>query len=195
MKRSPCRVAAIPLAGLALLTSLQAFGQQAPGTPPGTLAGCAAIEGPSERLSCYDHLAGRPVAPPSATPSPIAHNSAGALAPPNNSSSPGAPLPPSAPSPAAVAPPAPSPQSFGLYTAEHPLPPVAPTLSAKVIALGTSYAGNATVTIEGGQLWELLDGADPVLTEGQTVTIRRAALGSFLLTTAAKRTHRVHRLR
>jgi hypothetical protein len=71
---------------------------------------------------------------------------------------------------------------------------VAPTLSAKVIALGTSYGGNATVKLEGGQLWELLDGADPVLAEGQTVTIGRAALGSFLLTTAAKRTHRVKRL-
>jgi hypothetical protein len=51
-----------------------------------------------------------------------------------------------------------------------------------------------TVTLEGGQLWEL-DDADPLLAVGETVSISRAALGSFLMETSTKRTHRVRRLR
>jgi hypothetical protein len=50
-----------------------------------------------------------------------------------------------------------------------------------------------TVTLEGGQLWELDEG-DPLLTVGDTVDIRRAALGSFMMETPSKRTHRVRRL-
>ena len=51
-----------------------------------------------------------------------------------------------------------------------------------------------TVALEGGAVWELDDGADPLLAAGDRVTIHRAALGSFLMETPAKRTHRVHRL-
>jgi hypothetical protein len=51
-----------------------------------------------------------------------------------------------------------------------------------------------TVTLEGGQLWELED-ADPLLAAGDTVTIARASFGSFLLETPSKRSHRARRLR
>jgi hypothetical protein len=84
--------------------------------------------------------------------------------------------------------------AFGLYTAEHPVAPLAPNLEARVLAIGTSPAGRQMVTLEGGQLWEL-DDEDRALFVGDEVTIRRAALGSFLLDTPAKRTHRVHRVR
>jgi hypothetical protein len=87
--------------------------------------------------------------------------------------------------------------SFGLYSAEHPAaatPAVPQTLSARVTALGKTIDGLPTVTLEGGALW-LLDERDPLLAAGDTVTISRGVLGSFLLETPTKRLHHVRRIR
>ena len=70
----------------------------------------------------------------------------------------------------------------------------AANLTRKVVALGASASGRQTVALEGGQIWELEDAADPLLTDGDTVTITRAAFGSFRLTTSQGRPHRVRRL-
>ena len=43
-------------------------------------------------------------------------------------------------------------------------------------------------------MWELADG-DPFLAAGDTVTITRAALGSYILHAPHHRDHRAHRLR
>ena len=51
-----------------------------------------------------------------------------------------------------------------------------------------------TVLLEGGALWEL-DDADPLLAAGETVTITRAVLGSYMLHTPSHRSHRARRLR
>lgn len=51
-----------------------------------------------------------------------------------------------------------------------------------------------TVSLEGGALWELSE-ADPLLAEGDTVTIKRAALGSYLMRTPSKRLLRAYRIR
>ncbi len=51
-----------------------------------------------------------------------------------------------------------------------------------------------TVALEGGALWEL-DQDDPLLAAGNTVTLTRAALGSYLMRTPTGRSHRVRRLR
>jgi hypothetical protein len=105
---------------------------------------------------------------------------------------------PSGPMAATAAAPAPAPpkQSFGLYSVEHPAPPPAAEflITAKVVSLGSSSRGHSTVTLEGDQVWEL-DSSDPVLATGETVTVKRGTLGSFILTTAAGRLHRVHRVR
>ncbi len=172
MSRSIRFLAALPLAGLATFTLIPASAQT-----PGSAAACASIEDPTQRLSCYDRAAGRPAAP-HAPPVPAAPAaSAAAVA-----------------APAAAAPAAANPQSFGLYQAEHPTPPpAASTITGTVVSVSTSPSGRATVTLEGGQLWELVD-SDPLLAAGDVVTIRRAALGSFQMTTPSKRTHRVHRL-
>ena len=155
--------------------------------PQNALQACAAVVADADRLACYDRLAGR-VAPgvaagagaPAAAASP-------SRAPPAAASS-------TAPAPAVVAP-APK-QSFGLYEAEHPRPQVvtARSLEAQVVALGRSPGGHVTVTLEGGAVWEL-DDDDPLLAIGQSVTLTRAALGSYMLRTASQRTHRAHRLR
>jgi len=150
-------------------------GTEAP-VPASALQGCAAISTPGERLACYDQLAGRASNPPTA-------------------SVPGAAPQPS-PGVAGPASPAPPPKgSFGLYHAEHPAaPPPAASLTAKVVGIGATASGRPTVALEGGQLWEL-DGPDPLLANGDSVTIQRAAFGSFVMTTPTRRTHRVHRVR
>ncbi len=176
MSRVTRFLTALPPAGLATLSVMQAFAQT-----PGTAAACAPIEDPTQRLSCYDRAAGRPAAPHASVPVPAAPAAV-------------APAPASAAAGTAAAPAAANPRSFGLYTAEHPAPPPAPsTITGTVASLGTSASGRATVTLEGGQLWELAD-PDPLLAAGDAVTIRRAALGSFEMTTPSKRTHRVRRL-
>ncbi len=63
-----------------------------------------------------------------------------------------------------------------------------------MIALGSSPSGRMTVSLEGGAVWQM-DDSDPLLAVGETVTITRAALGSYLMHTPSKRTHRVSRLR
>jgi hypothetical protein len=141
--------------------------QVAPPTiPMSVLKQCAEINDSSKRLACYDQVAERPPA-------------MGAVFPKD--------------SPATAAPP--PKESFGLYTPEHPTAPrVEALISAKVISIGISSSGRSTVALEGDQVWEL-DSADPVLKNGDAVTVKRGTLGSFILTTPAGRLHRVHRIR
>lgn len=68
------------------------------------------------------------------------------------------------------------------------------SISAKVMLFGQSKDARPTIALDNGQVWEL-DGADPLLAVGDEISIRRGALGSFMLRTAQKRTHRAHRLR
>ncbi|HVP32074.1 MAG TPA: hypothetical protein VMT09_00370 [Steroidobacteraceae bacterium] len=167
--------------------------------PPEDLSACGAIADPTERLACYDRLAGRPAAPAPAPAKP-----AGAMPPPAAAPPPVVAAPAAAPPPApAAAAPASSAKpaagaaaatSFGSYSAEHPTAPALPqTLSARVIAMGKTIDGRPTVTLEGGALW-LLDEADPLLAVGDTVTISRGAFNSFLLETSTRRLHHVRRI-
>ena len=162
---------------------------QTPGSVPiSALRACAAIDATGSRLDCYDRLAGRS---PTPTPTPT---------PPPRTPARLAPRPAVAPTGAAASVVAPTPASapnasFGLYALEHPAPPKAAALvGIKVVAVADHDDGSQTVTLAGGQLWKL-DSADPLLAAGDAVTIRRAALGSFLMSTPTGRTHRVRRLR
>jgi hypothetical protein len=167
--------AAQALIGLLLLQASLTHAQTTAATPA-TLQSCAVINDPVARLACYDRLAGRPAAP-------VARAAA--------SAAPAMP-PPSAAPPAAALPA--TPETFGKYQAEHPQgPAVAPQLEAKVLSVGTSYSGHMTVTLEGGAVWELNE-SDPLLAAGDTVTITRASLGSYLMHTPQKRLHRARRL-
>jgi hypothetical protein len=175
LRRTTMVLVPVSLSALALASA-----QAAPASiPMSVLKQCADINEPSKRLACYDQVAQRAPAASAALPkdSPNAKDSATA---------------PVAAAPAASAPKA----SFGLYTAEHPAaaPAVESLITAKVISIGISSSGRSTVALEGNQVWEL-DSADPVLAKGDTVTVKRGTLGSFILTTAAGRLHRVHRIR
>jgi hypothetical protein len=201
--RKRCSPALIILA----LPSLACAGQAAAAAP--SLAACVNINDSAERLACYDKLAGRDAALTGQTPAAQAQPAvlpqpAGLQAPtvatPAAAATPGAPAPPSNatvttnPHSAAAQGSSP-PQSFGLYAAEHPkAPQVSRTLEARVIGFGASADGRTTISLDGSGLWEQLDDSDPLLKVGDTVTIRRAAFGSYLMTTPTKRTHRVRRL-
>jgi hypothetical protein len=162
---------ALAFANFAIAASASA---QCPPDIVAELKACASIGGPAESLACFNQLAKR------AAPSLTAPSAApvGAAAPPV-----------SQPSPVVV-----PKESFGLHAAEHPAPPkMEPSHTAKIVGLGTTNSGRPTVTLEGGELWEL-DAADPLLAQGNSVMIARGAFGSFLLTTPTGRTHRVQRL-
>lgn len=148
--------------------------------PLSALKKCAEISAVAPRLVCYDQLAGRePTPDAAAVPSSTAAGASSAST--VNSASPPAAAPK---------------QSFGLYSAEHPAVAVqrAASLTAKVIAIGSGSNGHPVVTLEGDQVWEL-DDADPLLGTGDTVTIKRGTLGSFIMTTSAGRIHRLRRIR
>lgn len=172
--------------------------------PQEDLSACGAIADPAQRLACYDRLAGRPAAPATGTPAapavaPAAAPAAGVAAPPPPAApATAAPSQPAA-APAAAAkpqaPPAADARSFGAYSAEHPAAPTVPeALTAQVSALGKTIDGKPTITFEGGAVW-LLDETDPLLAVGDTVTISRGVLGSFLLRTPSRRLHHVRRIR
>jgi hypothetical protein len=51
------------------------------------------------------------------------------------------------------------------------------------------------VVLDNGQTWAFAEAMDdPWLGPGAAVTIKRGALGSFLLTTASKHSYHVHRV-
>jgi hypothetical protein len=192
-RRPPARRPAALL--ILALPSLASAAQPAATPPSQALAACAGITDSAERLACYDRLVGRGAAPAAPASTAAAPQPAAAAAPAAAAVPAPAPAPsvaPAAPGAAAAAPP--SPQSFGLYSAEHPKPALSPSLEARVVALGKSADDHTTVSLDGGARWELLDGADALLAIGDTVTIKRAALGSYLMSTPTKRLLRVRRL-
>jgi hypothetical protein len=153
------------------------------------LAPCIGISSSADRLACYDKLAGRvsapkaaPVAaaPGAAAPGPAAPASAASVA--------------AAPAPAA----APTVEDFGLSNvqkaASSSSPPEIKSITAKVAGFGHSPNRRTQVTLDNGQVWEYQDDPDSLLSIGDSVTIKRATLGSFLLLTPSKLSHRVHRI-
>ncbi len=145
------------------------------------LARCAAISSRDERLACYDALA--------ANHGATANAPAGAPAPTAAAAPPAAAVPPAASVP-------PKKEDFGLSAAQ--LQKVNPqkqieSISAKVTSVWHSGSGHMLLELDNGQSWQL-DSEDPLLAAGNTVTIQRGALGSFLLTTPTRRTHHAHRM-
>ena len=163
-------------APLKLLVLLSFAAANAWSADPGSvLHPCTAIDTDSERLACYDKLAGRTSHPP---PKPAAAQPAAGGGTP--AASPDKPL---------------SKETFGLYSSEHPAAPKGyPAVTAAVAGVTTDPSGLMLVSLEGGELWRI-EGADPLLAKGDAVKIQRAKLGSFLLTTPSDRMYRAHRLK
>jgi hypothetical protein len=103
--------------------------------------------------------------------------------------------------PAAAAPGAES--SFGMHAKAPPAVAVPDaeraafdTLEAHVRAIETAADGSAVLILDNEQSWRQISGsATLLLAPGDAVTIRRAALGSFLLSTPTGRSAKVKRVR
>jgi hypothetical protein len=84
------------------------------------------------------------------------------------------------------------PSSFGLER-PRPVPRGPQKIEARVARISADLHGNVSVILDNGQTWSVRE-PDPRLQSGDTVTIRQAALGSYLLTTATRYSYRVQRL-
>lgn len=187
----------VPWAALGMASVVAAQQPPVP-TSANDLNTCAAIPTQSERLACYDKLAGR-------GPAVTAPNSTGAQASAATPNAARTQAPPAAPatSESAAQPASATPsttvipkKAFGIYKEEHPVVAKSETNSITANVTGISYDpyGRETITLEEGALWQL-DGSDALLASGDSVTIKRATFGSYVLTTPSGRTHRVRRLR
>jgi hypothetical protein len=142
------------------------------------LARCAAIVASGPRLDCYDALAERP---PATT-------AAGTTTPPAVAPPVVAPTAPAAPARAD------DPAAFGLTNAQLHVAPAGPeSIQAVVARVNVDRQGTVSVRLDNGQTWVLVD-PDPRLNAGDVVTIKRAALGSFLMTMPSRRSARVRRV-
>jgi hypothetical protein len=150
------------------------------------MARCAAIQAANSRLSCYDTLAHRPadkvpalaakITPAAATPTPAAP----------------APAVQASTTVAAIAA---DPQNFGLTAVQTHTAELGPrSETAHVSIVSSDQSGRTLVVLDSGQTWTVLD-PDGRLSSGDAVTIKRAALGSFLMVTPSNHSYRVRRLK
>jgi len=160
---------------------------------PHTLEQCRAISNTAERLACYDKLAGSA----SASRAPPSSSAAAAPAAPV-STAPVSTAPAAAATPAAAA----SAKDFGLSKVQKERangaansPAEMKAITAQVTGFREGPSGRPRVLLDNGQAWEYEENGDYLLAIGDSVTIRRASLGSFLLVTPAKLVHRVRRIR
>ena len=145
------------------------------------LARCAALAEPGLRLACYDTLSGRPP----------------------DRSAPMGQLPTSPPTTVPVPVPLPAvedPRNFGLTPAQaHPTPAAAGPSAvqahiAQIIQSATGF-GHTIVVLDNGQTWIFTEAQDDSrLGRDDSVTIKHAALGSFMLTTPSHHSYHVRRL-
>ena len=170
---------------------------------PNGLTQCSSITNTAERLACYDRLAGRASAkaPPSspAAAAPAAASAAAPAAAPVNAAPVAAAPAAATPMPAAAS----TAHDFGLSKvqkeradgAASSSPAEIKSITARVAGFRKGPSGRPRVLFDNGQTWEYEEDGDYLLAVGDSVTIRRASLGSFLLVTPSKLVHRVRRIR
>jgi hypothetical protein len=69
------------------------------------------------------------------------------------------------------------------------------SITQRVTQVRAGRDGGAIVTLENGQIWQQVDGKYLLVEVGDTVTISRAAFGTFRLGTTENRSARVKRVR
>ncbi len=165
---------------LAVLASAAAAAAPAPTVSVSELAHCAAIVAVDQRLACYDSLAVAKMQP-QAVPAAKAAGPAGAAAAAATAGTAAAP----APATAAAG-------GFGMSTHAQPTEQVTQLITAHVVSGNGDRQGNVYVVLDNGQTWTYADAGGPPQAGG-AVTIRRASLGSYLLTTPSHHTFRAQR--
>jgi hypothetical protein len=182
--------------GTAWLVLLAASAAGAPSNED--LARCAVIPAPDSRLACYDALAHRPAGKPKAAA--VAPASAPAPAPAPGSATAVAPVAVAAPVSAAPAPGSAAaitsdPKNFGLTAVQQHTADLGPkSIAAQISIVSSDQTGRTLVVLDNGETWTVMDN-DGRLSSGDAVTIKRAALGSFLMLTRSNHSYRVRRLK
>jgi hypothetical protein len=171
------------------------------------LARCAAISSGNERLACYDALAvvavpGLRIAPATAAPGAASSATAapgGGAAPAAAVSGAAAQGPGPGTSAATSAPAARTadpddPANFGLTRHQlKVIPQSQDSVKATVSQMTEDRLNNVYLLLDNGQTWGFVE-PSPRVRPGDSVTIKRAALGSFLMTTPSRRSYRVQRV-
>jgi hypothetical protein len=150
----------------------------APTVSVSELAHCAAIVAVDQRLACYDTLAVAKMPPPAAPATTIKAGAPAAAAPTAVTAA-------ASPAPAAAG-------GFGMSTHVAPVELSTQAITAHVVAASADRQGNTFVSLDNGQTWTYVDIYGPPVT-GSVVTIKRAALGSYLITTSDHHTFRAQR--
>jgi hypothetical protein len=141
---------------------------------------CAGIGDDRSRLACYDAIFGKPSASAASTADPAAATGT------------------------ASAPAAASPETdFGLTEAakqardpKKAKDEMPESITSMVAAVGHRPGGELTVTLENGQVWtQVTVDQRARVAAGDTVTIKKAALGSHLLVTQGRYATRVRRVK
>jgi hypothetical protein len=172
------RAGAVPLLFAAAVPALAAA---APTISVSELGKCAAIIAVDQRLACYDSLALAKIPPP--TPA------AGVKAPASATVAAGSAA---SRSESAVAAAVPTAGAFGMATHAAPVEQSVQSITARVVSADADRQGNVFVTLDNGQTWTYLDAGGPPQA-GAEMTIRRASLGSYLITTPFHRSFRAQR--
>ena len=176
MRDLACRM--ILMSALLAASGNAAFAQSSDDIHSG-LTSCAAIAKNSDRLNCYDLLAQR---------GSSVTSTANVAAPTAVAVTPGSSPAPPVPNAAAQA------QDFGLTEVQKPKTEKLQAIDASIASIRLSPNGRTRVALDNGQSWELEDAPDSMMSVGQAVVIKKATLGSYLMVTAAKMSHRVRRL-
>ncbi len=185
--------------GAALLTTatlLRASPAPAAEALSSGLARCVSIASAETRLACYDALAGRSasqpaaaIAPTPAQPATPARSTSAGAAP---AAAPVAAAPALLPAPVPGPDPAEAARNFGLGSAPAQGPN---SIEAHVSQVTADRNLRSYAVLDNGQTWLSTEGGLDLNT-GELVTIKKAALGSFMLvSTVSKHSYHVRRVR
>jgi hypothetical protein len=166
------------------------------------MARCAVIPAPDSRLACYDALAHRPAdkmpsaaakSTPALAPTPVPAPTT--VAAPTTAAAPAAAAAAAAQAPVSAAAIAADPKNFGLTPAQQHTADLGPkSITAHISIVSSDQVGRTLVVLDSGETWTVMDN-DGRLSSGDAVTIKRAALGSFLMLTPSNHSYRVRRLK
>jgi hypothetical protein len=167
------------------------------------MARCAAIAAIDLRVACYDALAHRPADKPSAAAKSTAAPAAAPVAVPAPVATAPAAAPVPAPAGAAPLNQAPvseaaiaaDPKNFGFSPVQKHIADLGPkSIAAHISSVSSDQLGRTFVVLDNEETWSVLDN-DGRLSSGDAVTIKRAAMSSYLMFTASNHSFWVHRIK